>query len=153
MFITAYQKSKHDAKVIADLDRHIHSLARVLEPFSKMDGSEILPDLNTDIQALLEYVFITTSCGHLLIVFVANCLSSLRNGRRERLGAAFSIKAKVEMKCMHWQRASSALWTNFRFVSAELIFGDKLIGLCPDQKICETRARVRSPRQDLLFLF
>jgi hypothetical protein len=52
-----HQKSRHDSKVIADLDRHIKSLARVLEPISKMDSSEISPDLDTDIQALIGYAF------------------------------------------------------------------------------------------------
>ena len=54
------QKSRHNAQVIVDLNRHIDSLARVLEPISKMDTSEISPDLSTDIQALIGYAFVTT---------------------------------------------------------------------------------------------
>jgi hypothetical protein len=53
-FTAANQKSRYDAEVIADLDRHLQSLARVLEPISKMDASEISPDLGTDVKALIE---------------------------------------------------------------------------------------------------
>ena len=52
------QKSRYNAQVIADLNRHIDSFAAVLEPISKMDRSEIPPDLDEDIQALIRYASI-----------------------------------------------------------------------------------------------
>jgi hypothetical protein len=60
MLFVANQKSKYDARIIADLDRTIKYLTDVLEPISKMDKSEISTDLDKDIQALLRYAFLTT---------------------------------------------------------------------------------------------
>ena len=59
MLLNANQKGKYNAKVIDDLNRHIDSLVRVLEPISKMDTSNVSSDLRADIQALLKYAFIT----------------------------------------------------------------------------------------------
>jgi hypothetical protein len=53
----ANQKSRHDAQVIADLDRQINYLVRVLEPISKMNKSQVSPDLSADTQALIRYIF------------------------------------------------------------------------------------------------
>ena len=57
-FFAADQKSRHDARVLEDLDRHIERLVYVLDPISKMDGSQIYPDLAADIQALMRFEFI-----------------------------------------------------------------------------------------------
>ena len=49
------QKSRHDAKVLEDLDRHIDHLVHALDPISKMDRSQISPDLVADIQTLMRF--------------------------------------------------------------------------------------------------
>ena len=57
-FFAADQKSRHDARVFEDLDRHIDRLVHVLDPISKMDRSQISPDLAADIQALMRFELI-----------------------------------------------------------------------------------------------
>ena len=119
MLFVANQKSKYNARIIADLNRNIKYLTDVLEPISKMDKSEISPDLDKDIQALLKYAFLTTSSDLMPMLFIGNFLSSPPTGRRGSLAAhsiALLIKAKVKMKYMHLLRASSVLWTVIKFV-------------------------------------
>ena len=57
-FFATDQKSRHDARVFEDLDRHIDRLVHVLDPISKMDRSQIFPDLAADIQALMRFELI-----------------------------------------------------------------------------------------------
>ena len=128
-FVAPEQKSRHDAKVVADLDRHIQSPASILEPISKMDRSKISPDLDTDVQALFEYALITTFHDLLPMVLTVSCLSLFPNGRMETLVAFsinFLIKAEAETKYIHWQKVSSVLWMNFRFVCVwNWMFGER----------------------------
>ena len=55
-FFAADQKSRHDARVLEDLDRHINRLVHVLDPISKM--AQISPDLAADIQDLMRFGFV-----------------------------------------------------------------------------------------------
>jgi hypothetical protein len=57
-FFAVDQNSRHDARVSEDLNRHIDHLICDLDPISKMDRSQISPDLATDILALIRFEFI-----------------------------------------------------------------------------------------------
>ena len=119
IFFAANQKGRHNGKVIDDLNRHIDSLVRVLDPISRLDRSKITPDLHTDIQALIRYAFIPAPRDLLLIMSIANSLSSPPNGKRKHLAAfsiAFLMTAEVQTKYTHWERVSRMLWIIFRFV-------------------------------------
>ena len=54
-FFATDQRSRHDARVLEDLDRQINHLFHVLDPISTMDKSQISKDLVTDIQALRRF--------------------------------------------------------------------------------------------------
>jgi hypothetical protein len=74
---TVNQKSNYDAEVIEDLDQRIDSLADVLEPISKMDRSELSPDQDADIKALVRCASITMPTCDLLLICILSELSVL----------------------------------------------------------------------------
>ena len=126
MFIVvANQKSRDDAKVIADLDRHTHSLAVVLEPISKMDISEISSNLGTDAYPACIHSDVLGSLADCVHSELSVLASMWNKGKNPAFSINSLVLVKMEMRYFHVSAESiKGALEEFRISVWHCVFGE-----------------------------